>query len=315
MKKNITRKKIFLLSILLFVLANLIAGFHAYQFTHFANSNIAKTKNPEKLNVFSKVKTLVFGISNPRPENKIFPKGNYQTVVLQSNKKIESWYIKSDIAKGTVILFHGYSGTKASMLDKAEEFLKLGYHTMIVDFMGSGGSQGNQTTIGYLEAPQVKTAYDYIRLQGEKNIYLFGTSMGSVAIMKAMKDYNIAPKSIIIECPFGTMYQTICARFTIMKVPSFPMAGLLQFWGGTLNGFWAFGHNPIDYAKKITCPTLLICGGQDNNIDRKEIDKIYENLAGKKRIKIYENAGHENYLLKYKQEWIQDVSSFLSGIK
>jgi alpha-beta hydrolase superfamily lysophospholipase len=89
------------------------------------------------------------------------------------------------------------------------------------------------------------------------------------------------------------------------------MASLLQFWGGALNGFWAFDHNPIDYANAIKCPTLLLYGALDKNITIAETKEIYKNLAGKKTLKIYEHAGHENYLLQYKNEWTIDVLHFL----
>jgi hypothetical protein len=135
--------------------------------------------------------------------------------------------------------------------------------------------------------------------------------MGAVAIMKAINDYRLAPKGIIIECPFGSMYQTTCARFDNMKVPSFPMAGLLVFWGGVQNNFWAFDHEPTQYAKKINCPVLLLYGEKDTNVSRKEIDDIFANLKGQKQLKTYPLAGHENFLLQYKQQWILDVASFL----
>lgn len=294
---------------------NAVAYFHAYKFTHFSEAVVEKTKSPEKLSSLDKIKTLLTGVNNPRPINKTVTGKTVEVVTLQSNKRIECWYMKSydirDSAKGTVAIFHGYSGEKSSMMDKAEEFLKLGYNTILVDFMGSGGSEGNQTTLGYKEAEQVKTVYDYLKTKGEQNIYLFGTSMGAVAILKSINDYDLAPKSIIIECPFGSMYQTTCARFRIMNAPIFPMAGLLVFWGGVQNGFWAFGHNPSEYAKAVHCPTLLLYGAKDKNVSRSETDAIFENLSGKKLLKIYPDAGHENYLLKYKNEWTQDITSFL----
>jgi len=297
--------------IILFVFMNIVAAFHAYKFTHFANSNGDKTKSPGKLSFVQKIQTLIFGVSNPRPVNGSKPAITFETVKLKSNKEIECWSIKTGSAKGTVILFHGFSGEKSSLLDKADIFRSFGYNTLLVDFMGSGGSEGNQTTIGSREAEQVKTSFDYLTKQGEKKIYLFGTSMGAVAIMKAINDYQIKPEAIIIECPFGSMYQTVCARFTSMNVPAFPMAGLLVFWGGVENGFWAFGHNPTEYAKNITCPTLLLYGAKDEKVSKEETDAIFENLNGKKELRIYQEAGHENYLSKYKNEWTQDVEKFL----
>jgi alpha-beta hydrolase superfamily lysophospholipase len=200
------------------------------------------------------------------------------------------------------------------MLDKSDEYIRMGYSTFLVDFRGTGGSDGNQTTIGYHEAEDVKACFDYVARQQESNIILFGTSMGAVAILKAARDYALRPAGAILECPFGSMYQTTCARFRQMGVPPFPMAGLLVFWGGVQNGFWAFGHNPQEYAKRVTFPILLLYGEKDAEVSRAETDQIYAHLVGKKTLVIYLKAAHENYLKQYKSEWREDVNGFLAGI-
>ena len=296
----------------IFIVMNVIAVFHAYKFTHYTSETTTKIKKPEKLSGADIAKIIFFGINNPRPVNAIVPTQPYTTLKLKSNKDIECWSVKAANSKGTVILFHGYGGNKSGMVDKSDEFIKMGYSTLLVDFMGSGNSEGNQTTIGFYEAEQVKTCFDYLKQQGETNIILFGTSMGSVAITKAIDDYSIQPSKIILECPFGTMYQTVCARFKVVGAPTFPMAELLVFWGGIENGFWAFGHNPVDYAKAVNTPALLLYGEQDNRVSRTEIDQIFSNLKGPKQLKAYPLAGHENYLIKYKNAWVNDVYSFLS---
>src|ERR1019366_4241214 len=179
MAGNKLLKRLLLIVLAVFIFMNILAYFHASKFTHFDNSVTTKTKDAKHLSFGEKITALFFGVNNPRPENKTTPSQPFETIKLKSNKEIECWLIKTDSSKGTVILFHGYSGEKSSMLDKAEIFLKLGYNTMLVDFMGSGGSEGNQTTIGFFEAQEVKTSFDYLSKQGEKNIILFGTSMGA----------------------------------------------------------------------------------------------------------------------------------------
>ena len=292
---------------------NVIAYIHAYKFTHFSTDGKRKTKKTALLSTPEKIKALFLGINNPRPADFLFPTVPYQKIRLQSNKEIECWDIQTPQAKGTVIIFHGYGAGKSSMMDKSDEFRNLGYNIFLVDFMGSGGSEGNQTTIGYKEAEEVKTCYDYLVKSGEKKIYLFGTSLGAVAILKSINDYHITPAGIIVECPFGSMYQTTAARFHEMGVPAFPMAPLLVFWGGLHNGFWAFGHNPTEYAKHVNCPTLLMSGGVDKYVSLEEINEIYANLPCIKQKIIYPLAGHENYLTKYKKEWVNDVKMFLSN--
>jgi len=293
------------------MMLNVIAFFHAYKFTHFTENKSKKTKSPEKLSALEKAKTLFLGVNNSKPKNIQFPTQKFQTIKVKSNKEIECWLIKAINSKGTVILFHGYGSEKSSMIEKSDEFIKLGFNTVLVDFMGSGNSEGNQTTIGYKEAQQVKTVFDYVTKSGEKSIYLFGTSMGAAAIMKCINDNKIQPKGIIIECPFGSMYETVCARFKKMNAPTFPMAAFLVFWGGLQNGFWGFSHNPTEYAKRINCPTLLLYGEKDKSVSRKEIEDVYNNLRGPKKLNIYKNTGHENYLKKNKCEWVKNISAFI----
>jgi alpha-beta hydrolase superfamily lysophospholipase len=298
---------------IIFVLMNVIAIFHSYKFTHFSNKVYKKT-DANTLTNAQKAGIVFFGIDNPRPVNTTKPSQPYETVRISSNVAIECWSIKVPNPKGTVILFHGYGGDKSQMIDKSDEFIAMGYNTFLVDFMGSGGSQGDVTTIGYFEAQEVKSCYDYLIKKGEKNIHLFGTSMGAAAILKALHDYKLTPASAMIECPFGSMYKTVCARFKIMGAPTIPMAGMLVFWGGMQNGFWAFNNNPEEYAKNVTCPVLLMYGEKDNRVSREEIDTIYSNLKGKKQLVTFPLAGHENYLKKYKAQWGDDVKSFLSTL-
>jgi uncharacterized protein len=312
---HIAKMRFWKITFSLFILMNVVAYFHAYKFTHFSNANVEKTRNAKELPLGEKLKALFFGINNPRPSNKSQPSQPFKVVNLQSSKKIECWSIKVPNSVGTVAIFHGFSGNKSSMLDKSDEFNKLGYNTFLVDFIGTGGSEGNQTTIGYKEAQDVKTSLDYLTQQNEPNIVLFGTSMGAAAILRAAEEFSIAPSSAILECPFGSMYKTTCARFQQMKVPCFPMAGLLVFWGGVQNGFWAFSHNPQDYAKRVNFPVLLLYGEKDKEVSREETEAIFHNLNNRKVLKTYPEAGHENYLSRYKTEWLNDVSTFLKTTK
>ncbi|WP_448697450.1 alpha/beta hydrolase [Mucilaginibacter sp. AW1-3] len=311
-KNKLLIRRILWVALALLVVANIIACFHAYRFTHFDTSAKAKTKDAAHLSVGNKIKTLFFGINNPRPVNKLKPGKSYQTIILKSNKNIECWYIKNPEAIGTVILFHGYGGEKSASLREADVFYSIGYNTLLVDFMGSGGSEGNQTTIGFFEAKEVKTAIDYVSEKGEKNIILFGTSMGAAAIMKCINDDQPKISCAILECPFGTMLKTVQARFKLMHVPGFPMANLLVFWGGIQNNFNAFDHNPEQYAKSIKCPVLLMWGEKDDKVSREETDTIYKNLQGLRQLKLFALAGHEDYLKIYPTEWTAEVSGFLT---
>jgi uncharacterized protein len=303
-------RKLLRILLLVFILMNILAAVHAWSFTHFDDSAGARV-NPDHMTRTQKAKMLLLGAALPRPVNTDVPSQDFERVTIKSNVQLSAWYIKAENPIGTVLLFHGYQGNKSGLLPASNEFLKMGYNVLLTDFMGSGGSAGNSTTIGFDEAGEVKDCFEYIQQKGEKQIYLYGSSMGAVAIMKAIADYKVAPKAIIIGCPFGTMYKTVGKRFEIRGVPKFPLAGMLTFWGGVENGFWAFGHNPEDYAKSITCATLLLWGEQDNRVSGEEIDAIYASLKGPKELKTFIHCGHGTYLDEEPEEWVVTVSGFL----
>lgn len=312
--KKIGRKIIWTLA-LVFVLMNVMAGFHAWKFTHFDPAAKDRTEHEPDISFIKKVGLLFTGVSLPRPYTTIKPPLPFETVMLQSNKQIECWWIKKDSAIGTVILCHGYGGNKASMLDRAMAIYAMGYSVFLPDFMGAGASEGNQCTIGFREAAQVKTCVAYLKQKGEQHIILFGTSMGAAAIMKACADNTLPVKGLILECPFGSMRQTVKNRFAMVGVPAFPLSDLLVFWGGLENGFNAFNHNPEDYARHIKSPVLLLFGEHDDRVTRPEIDHIFTNLTGPKRLATYPLAGHESYLNDYKVKWTTDVQQFLLGLR
>jgi len=307
-----TRKWLAGLLIIAVTAANAVAFIHAYKFTHFTNKATRRTDDPEQLSVAARIGVLFTGIDNPRPTHKALPAVPYETVWIKASQKLECWHIKSPTERGTVILFHGYAGEKSSLLERAAEFSKLGFSTLLVDFSGSGGSEGNGTSVGYNEAAEVKACMDYIQSIQTRPVILFGTSMGAAAVLKAMKDYPLKPEALILECPFGSLYKTVCARFDMMGVPSFPMAGLLCFWGGVQNGYWAFGHNPSTYAKAVHCPTLLLYGLKDERVTLDETVDIHTNLAGPKTVRIYPDAGHDTFIARNRNYWINDVTTFVA---
>ncbi|RYD98496.1 MAG: alpha/beta hydrolase [Sphingobacteriales bacterium] len=296
--------------LIVFVLVNGIAAMHAWHFTHFDATTTAKT--PEKgLSIIQKLGILFTGVRNPKPLNSVTPDTIYQTITLKSDVRLEGWWLPVPAPKGTVLLLHGYGGSKAGLLNYATQFRRFGYNTLLLDFRGAGGSAGDQCTIGYKEAADVTAAVRFLNERGEKNIYLFGTSMGAAAALRALATDSLPVKGAIIECPFGSMLQTVKNRFHTQGVPTFPLAHLLLFWGGVENGFNAFAHNPEAYASSVRCPVLLLWGAKDEKVTQAETDRIYAHLQGPKKLVVFPEAGHENYLRKYAPEWTAAVDDFL----
>jgi len=299
-------------------LLNYIAYNHSYNFTHYADvkENKLKVTDTSSISWKKKLGYILKGVEVPRPKNHITPSFKYDTKYISTPKgNLEVWQSKFKISRGTIIMFHGYANRKSSLISRSKEFISLGYNVMLVDFLGSGGSDGNTVSIGYYEADQVKVCIDELIQQGEQNIYLFGISMGAVASMKCVNDYQPNIKGLIVECPFGYFKTTVKNRFKNFGVPTFPMADLLMLWGSYHTGYSTYSHNPVDYANNIHCPTLVLLGEKDHAVSKKEIDDIYANLKGEKFLKTFSETGHDIYIPKNEEQWSNTMIDFMVSTK
>jgi alpha-beta hydrolase superfamily lysophospholipase len=303
---------ILVLVVLLFAGINVILYNHAYHFTHFAPAGGSKTGRPEDLSPGEKLSVAFTGVRNPKPVNALQPDGDFETVRFrnQYQNQLEGWLIRTERSQGTVILFHGYTSTKSQLLSEAEAFRQMGFSTLLVDMSGHGGSAGTVTTVGYTEAADVVAAYQFAK-KIDDTIILYGVSMGAAAILRAVAVQELRPAALVLECPFGSMVQAVRNRFRLMHLPDFPLAEMLVFWGGVQNDYPAFAHNPVDYARQVQVPVLLMYGLRDRRVVRSEVDEIYRNLPGPKEVVYFEELEHESYLRKQPYRWKAAVNDFL----
>lgn len=301
------------LLLVLFILVNIITAFHAYKFTHFYNSNDITVKKPADKSGWDITKEILFGINAVKKNNDRSTDSTFQTVYLKSSTcpKLEAWYIPVINPKGTVCMFHGHGGNKSDIFEESIGFRKLGYNTLLVDFRAHGNSEGNTSTIGYDESEDVKLAYDFIKNKGEKNIVLWGISMGAAAVSKSINDYKLEPTKVILEMPFGSIKEAAVGRIKMMGLPGEPLATLITFWGGVEHGFWAYNMKPSQYVKKIQCPVLLQWGKHDPRVTEHETTEIYNNISTPKKLVVYEDCGHESLCKKENEKWVNEITAFL----
>lgn len=295
----------------LFLVFNLLMIIQAYKTSRF--QNLPPSGKPAKQSLPSFIFT---GLDLYKKKVEKKPSIPYQTVIIKNNinQKLEGWYIPHRAAKGTMILFHGHGCTKADILPETEYFHSLGYNTFSIDFRAHGNSEGELCTIGYDETGDIKAAYNWVQQKGERNILLWGVSMGAASLLKAIPEYHLQPQKLILECPFGSMEDAIEGFLRKMSIPTPVISQELVFWGSTLNGMWGYGYRPADYARQVGGPVLLNWGARDQRVLRDETDSIYNALASKnKKLVIYNNSGHQSYCSREPEKWKASVTSFLAA--
>jgi alpha-beta hydrolase superfamily lysophospholipase len=296
------------------ILINISAAFHAYRFTHYYDDDKIRNQQSSEGKPFLRTWRMMTGKKLAKSLIQYSPVIPYDTVhlITTSGEKLEAWYMKADSAKGTVILFHGLNSNKGNVLGEAFEFNSFGYNTMLVDMRAHGNSEGIVNTLGYEESEEVKLAFDHISKKGEKNIILWGMSLGAVIISKAIWQYDIKPQKIILEMPFDRLQDHIRARARISGFPGEPFGFFVTFWTGAEQGYWAYGHQTSRYVKKINCPVLLQWGNNDEYVLKKETEKIFAAInSSKKKLEIYPGAGHIPLLTADASKWDETVKDFL----
>ena len=305
---------------LVFIGVNVVAFNHAWSMTHFAAGGV-RTPSPESLSFGQKLGVLCLGANIPRPANQNDP--GSLGLVFETHKffgkdrvELEGWRINRPDAKAMVLMVHGYASCKEQLLPEAKAFYYLGYATFLLDLRGGGGSGGNETTIGVDEAEDVESAVNHLQGNGlDCPLILYGQSMGSVAILRAISELGIRPDAVILECPFDRLISTVGNRFTAMGLPAFPFAQLLVFWGGVQNGFNGFQHNPAEYAKRVRCPLLLMHGQDDPRVTVQQASAIFQNIPADKEFKLLPSVGHESYVRATPELWTRTVERFLNSAK
>jgi len=300
-----------------FVLINISAALYAHKLTHLRTAT-ADTWEPKERDIFTKTWRLFTGPTFYKQPLVDSPRFTYSTLQLTTSGDIpiEAWYSRPDSAsKGTVIMLHGITSNKGELLDEATAFLEQHYSVLLVDLRNHGGSGGKSTSIGYREAEEVRLAYEHVSSMGEKNIILWGASLGAVVILKAVAESALQPSAIILEMPFVSLQAHLEGRARTLGFPEQPFGFLTTFWIGLEKGFNGLGFNVIKYAKKIHCPVLVQYGEKDELVLKKEIDAIYSAIpVSNKKLTLYEHLGHQSILRADPATWKNVVFGFLSGI-
>jgi uncharacterized protein len=307
---------------------NGIAWMQARAMTHYVAGG-ERTAKPEKLSWSGKMWVVLTGVQLPRPVNHQTPaqiRLSYQTHLIPISEPgnsqpassqpetLEAWFIPASPQnlRGTVIMFPPYGASKQALLSPSKILHELGYNTALVDFRGVGGSSRSDTTMGVREGRDVAQAMAYVQQKWpHQPTFLYGASMGAAAVMRAIAHEGVKPTAVILESPFDRLLHTVRHRFTAMNLPASPGSELIVWWGGLQQGIDGFTHDPVEYAKAIRCPVLLMYGSYDQRVTLAETESILNNIPSSKRPVVFPAFGHGSLANDDPVKWRQQVQEFL----
>lgn len=171
-----------------------------------------------KVGIYFKMKAENFLFFSPRVYKKFRlqkeVKQNCTSVRLFTKDmvRIHASFLKPLDGKPVVIFFHGQSENITKWQDTFLFLKKSGYGGLFLSYRGHFKSAGRPSEEGiYIDA---ETAVEYLKNIGfeEKNIILWGRSLGSAPALETALKYNV--KSVILESPVYNITQAALSIFS-----------------------------------------------------------------------------------------------------
>jgi fermentation-respiration switch protein FrsA (DUF1100 family) len=193
-------------------------------------------------------------VNNALHPPRLIPPGNtlrkykieYQSVdlITEDGIRLSAWYTPSK--NGAVILLaHGYGDNRPEWVYVM--LAKKGYGVLTWDARAHGESDGNISTIGYLEVLDVEAALNYALAQpGVEHIGAWGGSMGGATLIRATAEF---PR---IEALFvDSSFDSLDDEFDFL-VPYPFINPLAKFIAKVETGISLDEVNPLDKIGKIS---------------------------------------------------------------
>ncbi len=311
------------------VAVNALAWNHVHAMTHYAPADARRTANPEDLGLFDKLGVLVWGVSLPRPTLSATPTDegwDHETHrIPTSDGDVEVWSIDPvGPIHGETLVFHGYGGSKSQLLPFAAAWLARDHRVVLVDFRGSGGSDGDDVTLGWRESEDVRAVLDWSVARPDAISsgprVLHGFSMGGAAILKAFSDAAADGGPLpnvdgaVVENVFDTLPHTVGHRFERMGLPARPGTDLLLVWGSVDLGANAFSVEPVEWASSVSVPLLVFAGAEDPRVLPVEARRVAEH-APDATFELLSGVGHTPGLREAPAAWGSALERWLVQLR
>ncbi len=210
--------------------------------------------------------------------------------------KLKAKWVKTENAKGTIIICHGYRGNYIGDYGMVfEEYKKFGFNLLMFRHRAHGESQGKYITFG---AKEHKDLLSVIKFHNETfgkcPIFVSGLSMGASTVLYiADKDLPKNVKGLTSDSSFTSPYEIILkvVSETLKFNGKIFMFGI-NFWCKLLAKFDLKEFSSEITTKNAKVPILFIHGAKDDFVPMEMTIKAYNACGSEKKLLIVENAGH-----------------------
>tara|TARA_Y100000590_G_scaffold339988_1_gene387667 strand:- start:13 stop:828 length:816 start_codon:yes stop_codon:yes gene_type:complete len=215
-------------------------------------------------------------------------------IITKDKITLNGWfYFNTDSDSKTILLLHGNAGSLENRTYKLNHFKNLNLNFLIIAWRGFSGSKGKPNEKGLYE--DAKSAINWLKERGvkEKNIILYGESLGTGVAVEVAQNKNYG--GIILESPFTSM-----VNMGKKYYPFFPVKFLLKD-----------KFESDKKINKINIPILIIHGKVDKIVPYKMGQKMYE-LANEP--KYFYSQEYGDHMVEYDKKLLLALKRFVESL-
>ena len=208
---------------------------------------------------------------------------------------IRGWLVRAEPnPRKTLVLIHGIGENRVGTLPLLPVLEPLGMNLVLIDLRAHGESAGECLTYGIREREDLKAVVDWLMaadLARPGSVGLMGLSLGgAVALQAAAVDQRVG--AVIADGAYARLRPLIYReawRVFPAAVLVTPLGIKLAEWRG---GFSVAEANPVDVARQIRCPVLLIHGEADDVVPPRHARELKSALGERGELWLVPEARH-----------------------
>ncbi|MDE2040445.1 MAG: alpha/beta fold hydrolase [Elusimicrobia bacterium] len=212
---------------------------------------------------------------------------------------LKGWWIAAPepAERRTLLLCHGWGDNKGELLRETAFLHEAGFNLLYFDSRSHGDSEGEITTIGYLETLDFEAAIRFLaqaKPDHARRLGVFGFSMGAaVACMAVPKHPEV--KAVVLESPF-TDYRRVVRQYAWnhFHLPYFPLVKLsLLFLRARVGTSKVDSYSPRRFVSELSPrPVLMIAGSEDILMPEWDVRALFALAKEPKSLWVIHGASH-----------------------
>lgn len=337
MKKLFTKKRIFILVVVLLFAITLTTLFVGNYFIDYALKPYSGGEEREPVaevlpsGVEAETKTAQEIVEENRAlEDQLVEEWLNETKGLTEEVEISSHdgltlrghaFYQDEPSNDWAVVVHGYQVYEEYMFPVAHHYYKEGYNVLTYDQRSLGDSDGEYLTMGIKEKHDLVSWLEALLDQHpESNIVTHGQSMGSGTVLMAsgLDDFPEEVVAVISDSGYSSVWNVfeseLYQRFELPAFPALHMAGIVAIPKVDIN---IFNEGvTTEWVAQSQTPTLFIHGTADDFVPSPMVYELYEaHPMEEKELFIVEGAGHSDSKFLEPELYYDTVFSFINQYK